>query len=285
MEKLLELETTDIVKYTFEYVFSVPKFKRKYDFTHPKQNYTLGDIVRHLLKILKTGVSYRDYETLTYVPKSSINDHNLFFSRNEIFKHTYIMLLKKYIENLSTLEFKYQKIDTTFFANMNGCEEISRNKYYKNKNGLKVSLLTTSNNIPYSVLVVSGSKNDGKIVEDHFNNLFVDNQSYLYKNANRYKHYLLADKMYDTKEVRKIAETNSITCIIDYNVRNTKDPAKIKKFTKAQEEIYKKRIGIENLNSWIKKNKRLRMVEEKTKKAFESFIYLSLIKIIVKRIQ
>ena len=79
----------------------------------------------------------------------------------------------------------------------------------------------------------------------------------------------------------KLNELNYNT-IIAYNKRNTNDITKIKKLTRDEKTIYKKRIKIENLNSWIKKNKRLYTFNEKTIHNYKSFLYLAFLKIMLK---
>jgi IS4 transposase len=60
---------------------------------------------------------------------------------------------------------------------------------------------------------------------------------------------------------------------------------KIKHLSNEDTILYKKRIKIENTFSWIKKNKRITEINEKTRISYINFVYLAIILIISKRLQ
>ena len=60
---------------------------------------------------------------------------------------------------------------------------------------------------------------------------------------------------------------------------------KIKHLSNEDTILYKKRIKMENTFSWIKKNKRITEINEKTRISYINFVYLAIILIISKRLQ
>ena len=75
-------------------------------------------------------------------------------------------------------------------------KKISRNKYNKNKKCYKLSFITDTNGIPNSVVVEKGNKNDAKIGISNMANI----NDKVKQINNKIKSYMLADKIYDTKE-------------------------------------------------------------------------------------
>jgi len=175
-----------------------------------------------------------------------------FFRNNNIFIDFYKLLLEKYFTRNRMNKLKYQLIDSIFIANTNGIEKIGRNKLYKNKKGAKISCVTVSFGIPISILIKGGNVHDSQFVEDHMKSmLIICNKG---NNRKNYKHklFMLGDKGYDSKEIRKILSENNYYSIIDYNKRNIKDKANIRKFKTTEKTIY--RIKVENLFCHMKKN-------------------------------
>lgn len=293
----------NLVKFLTKYIRD--KYPNKYNFSTPNQKHSLESIIDSILFILQTGMSFNQYGKLGIINKKTLYNHLNFFKKKEIFKFAYIELLNQYFKKNKCRKLKFQLIDSSFIPNQYGIENIGRNKYYKNKQGYKLSLITDVYGIPFSILIENGSKNDAKMIDNHFNNLLIETNTNRYKDHNRYKQYFLADKMYDTKEFRKKITDKGYSCIIDYNKRNTKNINKIKKLTKVQKQKYKKRLKIENCFSWCfplenfakakrakpawrshiliddklsKKNKRIKEINEKKMDAYISFVYLALIK-------
>lgn len=257
------------------------KFKAKYDFTYHNQIYTLEEILDGIIYILETGIPYNKY--MGKISGKTLNKHLLFLRDNNIFKLAYQQLLNKYYLSQCTCKLKFQLLDTSHINNEYCTDNLGRNPYYKNKKGFKISLLTDKDGITFSPLIKPSNISDSKIVEEHFNNLLINPNTFKYKNHNRYKQYLLADKGYDSKEIRNLLENKGYIPIIPYNKRNTKDKKKIKHLTVKEKKIYKKRIKIENLNSWIKKNRRLSNIYDKSCQTYTSYLFLGLLKILVRK--
>lgn len=105
-----------------------------------------------------------------------------------------------------------------------------------------------------------------------------------YNKTNRYTQYILGDKGYDSINTRQLFIDRGYTTIIDYNKRNTKDPAKIKRLSGEAYKKYKKRIVIENTFCYIKKNRRINLRYDKDISSYISFLYFALCKRIIDRI-
>jgi len=139
----------------------------------------------------------------------------LFFSRKGIFENVYEKLYQQYIRNKRFTKLKYQSIDSSFIMNKNGKQRLGRNKFFKNKNCYKLSFIVDTYGFPLSIHINSGNINDSKLGLINLNRLFLCTKKIdIYK-----KPYLLADKMYDTKEFRnkcKIQTINNKVQSINY---------------------------------------------------------------------
>ena len=270
----------DIIKYIENFVnFNYPK---KYNFSYRTQKYSLSTIISELFYMLKSGVSYRDYRGP--IKRSTLYFHLKFFRDNEIFQKIYISLLLIYFKKNKMGKLKYQIIDSSFIQNINGIDCIGRNKYFKNKKGTKISFIIDDKKIPISIVLDKGNVNDGQFIEKHLQNMLIDTNTKKFVNNNRYKQYFLGDKGYDSQKIRNILSEKGYIPLIDYNKRNTRDPKKIKKLNKKDKIKYKKRIKVENIFCYLKKNKRIRLREEKYCKSYLSFIYMGLIKFLLNKI-
>ena len=82
-----------------------------------------------------------------------------------------------------------------------GKNKIARNKYFKNKNCNKISLITDNDGIPLSVVVDKGNKHDLKFITKHKNDLIK------LTTHSKNNHILLADKAYESKNHRLFLST------------------------------------------------------------------------------
>src|SRR5690606_29920592 len=132
---------------------------------------------------------------------------------------------------------------------------------------------------PLDVNVYDGNKYDSKILEEQ-----LKDKSILDGNIdNVNKNIFLADKGYDSKNVRLQLKNNKYKkIIIGYNKRNTKDENKIKKLTDKENKIYKKRINVEIVINNMKRYKRIEIRYEKKKNTYLQMIKLALMDMILK---
>ena len=87
----------------------------------------------------------------------------------------------------------------------------------------------------------------------------------------------MADAIYNNKNMIEQVSSLNITPII-WHRKNSK-----MKFNKHEQKIYKNRIIIENVFSWLFKNRRLNKTYDKKICTYYSFLFMALIKILLKR--
>ena len=58
-------------------------------------------------------------------------------------------------------------IDSTIIYNKYGINKIGRNKFYKNKNTTKISLMTDINGFPLSIFFMKGNYHDNSVFNKH----------------------------------------------------------------------------------------------------------------------
>ena len=244
---------------------STSKFKNDYNFKHWKQKYSIDFILAHIIYLLKYNFSWR---TLGSV-HSNIYKHYIKLQTINTFKNTYIALLKKYLQKTKFKNLSKVYTDTTFIINKKGTNFMGRNKYMKNKNCNKVSIITDKKFIPIDIQIFKGNVNDSKILQKQMK-IILENKDYV--------NYLFADKGYCSKITKEILNKNNIHPIIDYNNRNTKDKTKKKYLTKNELKLYIKRIYIEHLFGNYKYYPKLGQRYEQKIHNYEGLMYLHFIK-------
>lgn len=157
---------------------------------------------------------------------------------------------------------------------------------YKGKRSFKLSLIVDVNGIPLSVLVKPANENDAILGAINLKKSLIDLKYNITNYNNKTKRYLLADSIYYTNDFMDNVKSLNINPIIYPNKKNTKDPELIKnmKLNKTQKKIYKKRTIIENGFSWNYKNKRIKNFNEKDYNNYYSFLYISFLKLILRRL-
>lgn len=260
------------------------KYPKTFCFVTKKQKYSPEELITSLLFMTESGLSYRQMEKIqiknlnTTLPRSTLYYHFNKFKNNNIFGLFYNFLLYEYFNSSKAEKLKYQSIDSSFIYNKCGLsDQVARNKYAKNKNCLKISVIIDDNKVPISIIVDKGNKHDSVLFEDNINNFLYDPNTLKYKKCHRYKQYFLADSGYDSKKINEILENKGYIPIICKNKRNNHQ--KINKFeNNYYKNIYKRRIKVENLFSTIKFAKKLSFMYEKTIKAYKELLFLYLCK-------
>jgi len=244
-------------------------------FTKPKKwrtrKYTEYEYIKELVKFVKCGVYWRRYNRK--INGRVLNNKHHEYIKLGIYKAFYKQLLEKYFKNNKTTKLKYQSIDTSFVPNKYGVKISKRNKYYKNKKGIKISTIVDKYGIPISIFLIGAHRNDSITVNDTIMRMLIKTDTKKYKNHNRFKQYFLADKGYDTKSVRDILKKKHYISIIAHNKRNTKNTNKIYKLTQIEKIKYKKRIIVENYFGWLKIYPKMSYFYEKTIYSFENLVY------------
>lgn len=233
---------------------------------HHNSKYSLDVIIDQILFVLKTGMAWRNVK--------SVNWHTLYwhfsrFVKYDVFKKSYLFLLKKYS---SFSNFNIQIIDSTFIQNKYGKNKIARNKYFKNKNCNKVSFITDINGIPISVLLDKGNVHDLHFIKKHSKDLIIFNKKYHVDHID-----LLADKAYESKLVRQQL------AVINYQIHIPKKKGAINNYI-FDKSIYKNRIFIEHTFQKIKVFRRLMLRYDSLIKNYSAFLYLAISNIIFNKI-
>lgn len=230
------------------------------------QKYTIEDYINEILLFVKNNVYWSKYNGKIN-GKLLNSKHNEFIKYN-IYELAYRELLNNYLLKNTYCKLKYLSVDTLFVKNKGifvtrydlKNKNIGRNKYYKNKRGVKVSTIVDSNGVPLNLECIMGNSHDVKFFDHLYDNSFVNTN--LVNKKYKKKSYFLGDKAYDCKNVRNL--TKEHITIIDYNKRKTKK--KIKKLNPFEKKIYKKRIRVENYFAWLTRFPKMNMIVEHIKK-------------------
>jgi transposase len=262
-----------VIKLLIAKIKKIPKLWTSFNFSYKSQKYKLADILTEILYVLKTGISWR-------MLRSPIHWNTIYkiyikLNNYKIFKISYKELLQKYVvKNKNKLKFIFT--DTSVIPNKYGLDKAKLNKFYKNKKVMKLSLITLKNGIPINVKLYDGNRNDSYILNDQLRT------SNLIKINDSQKKYFMADKGYDSKNIRQKLTAQNYKVIIPQNKRGIKDESKIIKFDKGTKLLYRKRILVENMFCKLKTFRRLSVRYDKYSKTYSGFLWLALINIIIK---
>lgn len=242
-----------------------------YNFKYKTQKHTLYDIIDAILYFIKISSSWRNfkYKNIKY---NTIYKNYIKLNKYNIFENTYIDIIKRYLKKATRGKLKYIYTDTTTVYNKLNSDKVKRNKYFKNKNVIKLSFITDVNGVVINSLIESGNKHDSTIFINQINDIVNNNTKNIYKNS-----ILLADSGYDSKRISNLKTFKKQ--IIKPNNRNTKNDALKRTLTKNEEEIYNKRIKIEHTNQKIKSYRRLNNIYERYVNNYNQLLYLALIHI------
>ena len=262
------LRDEKIVTTIIKYINSKKDIKRYFDFSYKSQKHKIYDQLVEIIKVIKYGTPWR---TIDKIPWNTVYSTYKRLLKLNIIKETYKELLKQYYKKTPNRKLKIQITDTTCVKNRCGSDFVKYNGYKKMK-CTKVSFITDINGIPISVLVSNGTKCDSRVLlEQLMYNFLIDN------NLNdKNKNIILADSLYDCKDVIDKLVSLGYTPIIAINKRNTKFK-KIRKLTQKEKEKYKKRIYIEHTNNKFKNHRRCICRYDRFIEAFYGSIYISLI--------
>ncbi len=234
---------------------------RFYSNKYPNTKYTIELILTNIIYVLKTGIAWRNLVINPLIKWQTIYFHFNRFVKHNIFKTFFIYLRDKFIKNHNS---NIKLIDSSFILNKYGRDVVSRNKFFKNKNCNKISVLTDENGTPLSVLVNKGTVHDSKFFEPHFNDI----KHAFEKKTNNRPFYLLADKAYESKKIRN----KLITCDYDLIIAPKKNLKIIYYFDKV---IYKKRIHVEHTFQRLKAFKRIQIRYDQYIDSYYNFVYLA----------
>jgi hypothetical protein len=257
----------------------------KYSLKHPplKSNYKYTDklFIGCILYITLNNSSWTSF--IGPIPGKQVHKKFREYSLKNCFEKLFKTSIEEY---LCTIKMKKNNkniisTDTSNIYNRN-CEElIHKNPYMKNKKCIKISTFVDSRGCPLNISINDSITHDSKIFINDFNKI-IDNKD-IKKKFNK-NTLILADKGYDSKNVRNIIRKSKMDHIIAYNRRNTKNKSKIRKLTKYQKKIYKKRIKVEHYFGIIKRYPKINVIYEKSLSSYYNILLLVSSLIIINRI-
>jgi len=249
-----------------------PKINAKYV---RRVKYTSLDIANGIIDVIRNCTYWTRYKGL--ISGKYLNQFHNLYSKLGVYDCLYFILLKEYFKKDKFGKLKYQSIDTTFCTNLYGSEMKGRNVKYKSKNGIKLSVRTDAQGVPFSLGIASGNLSDAVIAKKcHINKSIIEPESKRVKST-KYQQEVFADAAYDEEEFKKVITKEGCVPIVDANIRNTKDKIKLRK-KMVQKRKYikkgKKRYVVEAFNSWIHKFPKITKVTEKSIASFRGIILL-----------
>lgn len=249
------------------HIMSDKILNKSYNFKYHTQKYTLDEILKEIIYILKTGISYRNL-------RSHINHNTIYYNycklnKHKIFELGFKDLMKKYLKRTKNKTLKILSTDTSFIGNKNGKDNIGYNKYYSKKNGNKLSLIVDNKGFPLDVKIYNGKMNDSKIFMKQINKFNI-------KNNHKIK-YFLCDKGYDSKEIHNTLEGLNYIPLILQNKRGIKDKNKLRKFNSNEGKIYANRMKVENSFCKLKQLRRLNLRYDCKVENYMGYVFLGII--------
>jgi hypothetical protein len=250
----------------------------KNKFNHYNNKYELDELLKCILIILKTGISYRNINGYTSINWNTVYKFHCKLIKYNIFENTYDKILNKYLTLIEkNNNFLYS--DTTFICNKLGVENISFNQQIKKHKVTKISIISDDFNIPISVITTTGSIHDSKILNDQLDVLNKKHKEIFNQNK-----IILADAAYDSELLKnKVKDLNLGKLITPKNKRNSKITTNCENTNIYEFLLLKKRISIEHIINNYKQLRRCQLRYDKYIKSFNSFVYLASLSILIKR--
>jgi IS5 family transposase len=265
-KKLLNNSSGNSLIDTMEQIISdLEKDKKKEYIRNIK--YTTREYICEIIQVLSNSTSWRKH--IGKIDGRVLNNKHNYYVKIGVYEKLHKLNLKTYLKK-NINETKVLSLDSTFIPNKNGTEKIGRNTFYKSKKGIKLTTIVDSKGIPLKMCFNKGNRHDARIAPKILNKLDPN------KTNNK---YILADKGYDSKKIRRIIRSKNYKPIIARRKTNKKQ----KLLTKREKRIYKKRIIVENSFSWIRMFAKIDRYYEKTLKSFNGLILLAFSIIIFKR--
>jgi transposase len=258
LEMQIKLSFADIIR---NIVTSDSEIGKYYCKKQIATKYSFEHIYDSIMYVLKTGIAWR------YL-NSGVGWQSAFFhfkrwSRRRIFEKAFNKVRRKVTCGTAII------VDTTFIINKNGKNKVARNKLMKNKNCLKISMVTDVNGIPLSVLADKGTKHDLKFVGRHIKDLD--------RKLRKQDGFVLADRGYISKQLKQTLDNKGWTLMtkVKRNMRDTYvyDP-----------NMYKRRIRIENTFQMLKTYRRIQLRYDRKHSTYLSFVYMAVADIVHRRL-
>lgn len=235
------------------------------------KKYTIQDYVCGIIEVISNNISWRKYQGK--INGRVLNNKHNYYAKIGVYDKLFRTNIEKYLKNTKGKTTKELSMDSSFVTNKYGKENIGRNIYYKNKRGRKITVITDTKGIPIIVSLNEGNKHDAKIAKEVLKEIP--------NNESKEEKVIMADKAYDSKEIRKIIKTKKYKPIIP---KRKYKGSKRRSLKKKEIKRYRKRIIVENFFAWIKMYPKIDKIYEKTVKSYWGLLLLSISMLIYKRI-
>lgn len=209
-------------------------------------------ILKNIFKILRTGMQWRELDTIHLSPKT-INNYFNKWSRLNIFSEAYKYLIRLLYHKKKTIKSAYYITDTSFIKSIFGIDVIGKNPTDRGRNASKISVVVDDNGIPLSISLYPGNRNDCILLKETLNNMIVTSK----KRKNLY-----ADKGYDSKNCR--------TILYDYGYNDF-----ILKRGECNKIYSGIRVLVERFFSWMKLYRRLIVRYDKLASNYLQYCYMA----------
>lgn len=246
----------NLEKFVILFNNAVNDLKIVYNNEHHKRKHKESEYFKMYLNFLHNSFYYTRYNEIInekVVTGKYLNEKFNDWTQKGIIQRMFQNMIKKHIAQSPQLNLKYLSIDSQFVMNKcMGKKTVGRNIQYKGKNGCRISAIVDKLGMPLIFSINGGNEHDTKFLIPMMNKLLKLLPIEQYKNSKKYKTNLLADAGYHSTNNKDFLINNSITPVIDYNKRKTKDQKIIKKnkLTPQQKIKYQKRIIVENFHAW-----------------------------------
>jgi hypothetical protein len=272
-----------LIKNILKYINSDAKLKNL--FNHPKRKYKLDVLLKNIIQILSTGLSFRKHQELLN-GKIHWNTVYKFFvklQKYNIIELSYYDTVKKYNKKfLSKSKTNILITDTTIVPNKLGIDKVGYNPQIPKHKASKISLITDIFGVPLNCNIYSCSNYDSSILNNQLDDIIIHNSELLNNN-----NILLADAGYDSNVIKNKLKNIKFGKLLSHrNKRNIKDKQKLQaiKLLPTEIKLLKKRIKIEHTNALLKQYRRLSTRYDKYASSYMLFLYLACCDIVLKNI-
>ena len=241
--------------------------------------YSNQELLPGILRVLRSGCRWRDLNLPGY-PDGSTHWRRLRLWRKGLhFRWLWRRILRMLGEQNPQEKEKRLKrfaIDGTLLQSF-AFKERSGYSGKHRRVGVKASLVVDATGLPLSVVLANGNAHDIVLAEESVSRAMPYHDTF--------KTTILADRGYDSRKFRKFAFYHGIYPNIQKrsNTKEGRDPYRFHMYRYDKEEA-KHRFIVERTNAWFKSFRRLRNRFDYHIASFESFLYLAIIIICVRRL-
>lgn len=228
-----------------------------------KQKFDNFFYIKYIFRIFFFGDLWETFQCPKCIDRSSIRKKFYLWRDLGIFKIAYDVLFESFCDDN---KFKQLFIDASCVQNMN-CSNPNVAYYYKikSKKQLKLSILSTKNNIPISYVLTNPKPNDNQHITNLIDNIKKNKNIKLYKNVK-----IIGDKGYLTKKKQYFVNKVRINIIVPKK-KNQKS-----RHNKNTNKLFNKRFTVEQTFSHIKRSyRRLQMIYDRDLKNYETFLIMA----------